>query len=43
MQNLPLKQQPYDTEVLEFWARQAQLQRAAMDAFAAYLYTSANR
>ncbi len=27
----------FDAEVLAFWARQAQLQRAALDALAAYL------
>lgn len=29
--------QPFEAEVLQFWANQAQLQRAAFDAFADYL------
>lgn len=28
---------PFDTEVLQFWARQALLQRAALEAIAAHL------
>ncbi|EWG99232.1 hypothetical protein [Halomonas sp. BC04] len=31
--------QPFEAEVLQFWASQAQLQRAAFDALADYLTT----